>query len=150
MYGIHLYTYISKCISARSVNSGAPFQCWSKGYNFAYFLPVNQGSFWSENYIYFPPPFLKMIFFPLSRHVVFLFLLCPFSLNLSYLHLFNPFTSHLSLSFPFPTFLSSFFLFLKIFPFFLFPFSYFSPNDISWYSALRGRGIFQYIDPCCS
>ncbi len=116
-------------------------------------MPVAQGSiFWSEKYIYiFPPPLSENdIFPPLMTRSFF----TPIVLFLTYfypiLHLLNPFTSHFSLSFLLYSFfpLSSFYS--EFSPLFSSPFHNFPPNDIGWYSALGGRGIFQYIDPCSS
>ncbi len=109
-----------------------------------------QGSiFWSENDIY-PPPLLKMIFFPLSWHVVFWLpswsFCLIFGLFCIYFTLLLPL---FSFSFPF-IFLSSFFL--LHFP--LFSLRLFispPPNDIGRYSPPLGGGgggVFSNIDPC--
>ncbi len=92
-----------------------------------------------------------MIFFPVSRHIVFRLQSWPFCLN-SFLFC-NYFTLLLLLSHflsPFFLFLSPFFLFLLRFsPFFSSPFHILSPK---WHRLiiLPGGGIFQYRGPCCS
>ncbi len=88
---------------------------------------------------YSPPP---MIFFPLSRNVVFRLLLWPFCLISPYFAFifscYFPFSLFLS---PFIYFLSSFFLFLLHFsPFSLPLFIFFPPNYIGWYSTVEGGG----------
>ncbi len=105
-----------------------------------------QGSvFRSENDIYPSPPLLKIIFFPLSWHVILDSHRGPFCLNSSpfciYFTLLLPL---FSFSFPFLPFL------LHFWPFSLSLFIFFPPNDIGWYflPPPRGGGIFQYIDPC--
>jgi hypothetical protein len=97
-------------------------------------VPTGVYIFRSENYIYSPPPLLKMFFFfPLSQHIVLRLPSWPFCLNSS---LFcNHFTLLFPLySFPFP-FLPFSFPFLPFSftfsSFFLFAFSYFSPQMTS-------------------
>jgi hypothetical protein len=111
-----------------------------------------QGSiFRSENDIYSLPPPLKIIFFPplATRH--FLLPSWPFALILPYFAFILPFF------FPFSPFLSPFFFFFPlssffsyIFPLLLFPFLYFFPQmtSVDIPPPQRGKGIFQYIDPC--
>ncbi len=85
-----------------------------------------------------PPPLRKMIFFPLSPHVVFWLPSWPFCLNSSLF--WNYFTLLLplfSFSFPFLPFSLTFS-----------PFSYFFPQIKSADIPPRGGGIFQYIGPC--
>ncbi len=119
-----------------------------------------QGSvFRSKNDIYSPLPFWKGYFVPShdtsfldSYRGLFALFLPYFAFNFPF---YFPFPLFLPLSSIFFPFLPPFFLFLS--PYFLFllhfpPFSpplfiFFPPNDISWYSPLRGVGIFQYIDP---
>jgi hypothetical protein len=93
---------------------------------------LKQGSlFRSENDIY-PPPLLKMIFFPFLLHIVFPLPSWPFCLNSSlfcnYFFLLLPL---FSFSFPFLPF-SFFFLPFSFTcsPFFSSPFHIFSPNSI--------------------
>ncbi len=111
----------------------------------------NQGSiFWSENDIYSPPPCWKIIFFPLSRHVVFWLVSWPFCL------IYSLFCIYLSFHFPLSLFLSLSSFFFPIpsfsnFPLFLFLFSYFFRR---WYRLITppppGGCIFNilYVDPC--
>ncbi len=122
--------------------------------------------FWLKNNIYSPPPFLKMMFSPLLRHVVLASFRALFSFILPYFALFftlllpfcsfsSPFFHFLppsSFFFPVFPFYSPFFLFFNIFPFFLFPFRIFSPK---WHWLIfpppgwgeRERNILQYMDP---
>jgi hypothetical protein len=88
----------------------------------------------------FIPPLLKMIFFPISWHIVFLLPLWPFCLNSSlfciYFTLWLPLFSFSS---PFFIFLFPFLLFLLHFPpFSLQLFKIFPQNDIGWYSPWGG------------
>ncbi len=109
--------------------------------------PIQGSIFRSENDIY-SPPLLKMIFFPLSRHVVFRLPSWPFFLNFfPILHLFYPFTSPFLIFFPLSSFffsLSSFFFY--IFPLFSSPFHIFSPK---WHRLIffppPGGGVFSII-----
>ncbi len=83
----------------------------------------------------FPPTLLKVIFFPLLRHIVFQLPLWSFALHLAYfafiLPFYFPFSHFLS---PFFLFLSSFFLLHLHFPLFsLRLFIFFPPNDIGRY-----------------
>jgi hypothetical protein len=87
-----------------------------------------QGLYFGPKTIFVPHPSekKKMIFFPLSRHVVFRLPSWPFCLNSSLFCIFlNPFTSL------FLTFFSLSSFFFYIFPLFLFAFSYFSPQMTS-------------------
>ncbi len=99
----------------------------------------------------FPPPFWKLYFFPLSRHVVFWLPSLPFCLNSSLLcNYFTLLLPLLSFSFPFLPFSSPFLPFSFTFsPFFFSPFHIFSPK---WHRLIfppppggGGGGIFQYI-----
>ncbi len=100
--------------------------------------------FWCEQDIY-SPPFRKMIFISLLRHIVIWLLSCPFWFNsprfciyFTLLLLIFPFSS------PFLGFLSPFLIFFNIFHLFFFLFHIFPPNDISWYPPppLGGLGYF--------
>ncbi len=97
-----------------------------------------------------PPPLLKMIFFPPSHDMSFLYshrghfaLILPyFAVILPLFFLFSHFLS------PFFLFLSSFFLFLLHFPpFSLTLFKFFPPNDIGWYFPLSRGGYFPIYRP---
>ncbi len=99
-----------------------------------------------------PPPLLKMIFFPLLRHIVFWLPLRPFRLNSSlfcnYFTLLLPLFpfSFPFLSFSFPVPLSSFSFY--IFPLFLFAFSYFFPQVTSTdIPPPGGGGYFRILGP---
>ncbi len=94
--------------------------------------------------IFIPPPPQKLFFFPLSQHVVFRLLLCPFCLNSSLFCIY--FTSY----FPFALFLYPFHFFLSSVLLFLINFSLFHifpPNYIGWYPP-PPREYFLYKDPC--
>ncbi len=98
--------------------------------------------FWPKKDIYSPPPFLKMIFIPLTRQVVFQLLSCPFCLNSSIFCInFTLLLPIFSFSFPFLTFSFTFP------PFFSSLFHIFSTK---WHWLIspprRGESIFQY---CC-
>ncbi len=108
-----------------------------------------QGSiFWSKTIFILPSPFPKMIFFPLSDTTFFKLPLWPFCLNSPYFAFILPFSFTFLFSYPFLLFfpLSSFFF--CIFPLFLFPFSYFSPQVTSADIPPEGKRYFQHIDPC--
>ncbi len=118
--------------------------------------PRPQGSISVQKKYLFPPPppHLKMIFFPLSRHVVFQLLVWPFCPNSSLFCIY--FTLFISLfSFSFLLLPFSFLLLPFSFPFlpfsFTFPsfslplFIFFPSNDIGWYFAPHGEGVFSNI-----
>jgi energy-coupling factor transporter transmembrane protein EcfT len=78
--------------------------------------------------MFIPPPLLKIIFFPLSRHVIFRLPLWPFCLNSSLFCICYTLSLPLSHFLP-PFFLfCPFFLFLLHFPPFSLPFHIFSPK----------------------
>ncbi len=116
--------------------------------------PAHRGLYFGPKTIFIPlPPCLKMIFFPLSRHIVFRLPSWPFCLNSSlFCNYFTPLTSPFLLFFPLSSFLFSLSsIFFYIFPpFSLHLFIFCPPNDIGWYFPLPGGGgsIFQYIAPC--
>ncbi len=95
----------------------------------------------------FPPPFGKWYFFP-SRDTFFYSQCGNFSIILPYFAFTLPFYfpfSHFLFSFSFPFFFLPFsFLFLPFSftfpPFSLHLFIFFPPNDIGWFSLLRGGG----------
>jgi hypothetical protein len=75
---------------------------------------------------YLFPSHMKIIFFPLLRHIIFRLPSWPFALIFPYFAIILPFYS------PFSTFISPFFLFLLHFPpFYLRLFIFFPPNYIS-------------------
>ncbi len=94
-----------------------------------------------------PPPLRKMIFFPLSQHIVFRLLSWPFCLYSSL------FCIYFTLLLPLFYFLSPFFFFFplfcfvfNIFPLFSIPlFIFFPSKDIYWYFAPSGGGGYYPI-----
>ncbi len=100
-----------------------------------------QGSKFRSKYnIYPPPPLWKLYFFPSPDTSFFDSRRGLFALILPYFAIILPFY------FPFPHFLSPFFIFFYIF-LFLFAFSYFSPQmTLGDIPPGGGGGIFQYID----
>ncbi len=95
----------------------------------------------------FPPPFMKIIFFPLPRMLFFDSHRGLLAVIFPYLLLFYLFTSLFLIFFPHSSFFFSLFLFFHIFPLFLFAFSYFFPQMSSADISPPQGGIFQYIYP---
>ncbi len=111
-----------------------------------YYSPYQGSIIRSKNIIYFPP-FLKLIFFPLSRHIIFLLPKWPFCLNSSlFFALILSFYFFLRISFSFLPF--PFLPFLLHFPPFSLPLFIFFPQMTLAHIFPPGGDIFQYIDPC--
>jgi hypothetical protein len=91
-------------------------------------------------YLFPPSPLLKMIFFPLSRHIVFRLPAWHVALILRYLHLFTLLFPLFSFSFPFLPFSFTFP------PFFSSPFQIFFPQMTSADISPGGGGVFSNLE----
>jgi hypothetical protein len=113
--------------------------------------PYAKGLYFDPKIIFISIPPLKMIFFPLSRHIVCRLLLCTFASILPYFAFILPFYFKFSMFLStFVPFLSPFFFFVLYFPSFPLP-PFVSPppkKKISSIDISPLGGIFQYIDPC--